>query len=151
MLEKEALAIVSGVKKFYRRRCTIESDHKPLSYLFHETKGIPQMASARIQRWALTLAAYTYNIKYKAGKALCNADALSRLPCPVTTLSVDMWIMYARETLLLFHWTQFKVLSKPKSLPSLSIHWQCPIPRQLLYSHHLLHLLHHYGGQLELL
>ena len=37
------------------------------------------MASSRIQRW-LTLIAYQYSIKYKAGKSLNNADALSRLP-----------------------------------------------------------------------
>ena len=40
------------------------------------------MASSRIQRWALTLGAY---ICYKAGKNLGNADALSRLPRPITT------------------------------------------------------------------
>ena len=38
------------------------------------------MASARIQRWALTLASYEYTIKYKSGVANSNADALSRLP-----------------------------------------------------------------------
>ena len=42
------------------------------------------MAAARIQRWALTLAAYNYTIKYKPGKEHCNADALSRLPLPAT-------------------------------------------------------------------
>ena len=93
-LEKEALAIVSGVKKFhnylYGRHFTIESDHQPLAYLFHEAKGIPQMASAHIQRWALTLAAYDYSIGYKAGKMLCNADALSRLLQQVTTNSNGM-------------------------------------------------------------
>ena len=31
-----------------------------------------------------TLAAYNYTIKYKPGKEHCNADALSRLPSPVT-------------------------------------------------------------------
>ena len=88
-LDKEALAIVSGVKKFhkyvYGRHFTIESDNKPLAYLFSESKGVPQMVSARVQRWALTLAAYDYSIRYKAGKTLCDADALSRLPRPVTT------------------------------------------------------------------
>ena len=87
-LEKEALAIVSAVKKFhnflYGRHFTIQSDHKPLSFLFHEEKGIPQHISSRLQRWALTLSAYRYTIQYKAGKHLCNADALSRLPRPVT-------------------------------------------------------------------
>ena len=61
------------------------SDHRPLSLLFDEKKRVPQMASSRIQRWALTLSAYQYTIRYKPGKKLCNADALSRLPSPVTT------------------------------------------------------------------
>ena len=42
------------------------------------------MASARIQRWALTLSAYDYHIKYKAGLDNANADLLSRLPLPAT-------------------------------------------------------------------
>ena len=40
------------------------------------------MASARIQRWALTLGAYNYKIQYKPGKDHSNADVLSRLPLP---------------------------------------------------------------------
>ena len=88
-LEKEALAIIFAVKKFhqylYGVHFTIQSDHQPLSFLFSERKGIPVMASSRIQRWAVTLAAYRYNIQYKPGKKLNNADALSRLPLAVTT------------------------------------------------------------------
>ena len=45
------------------------------------------MASSRIQRWALTLSAYHYTIRYKPGSALSNADTLSRLPRPVTTMA----------------------------------------------------------------
>ena len=49
-LEREALAIVSGVKKFhpylYGRQFAIQSDHKPLSFMFHESKSIPPMASS---------------------------------------------------------------------------------------------------------
>jgi hypothetical protein len=93
-LEKEGLAIIFGVKKFHNylfgRHFTIESDHKPLSYLFHESRGISPMASSRIQRWALTLSAYHYSIRYKPGTTLNNADALSRLPRPVTTSGVRM-------------------------------------------------------------
>ena len=40
------------------------------------------MAPGRVQRWALTLAAYEYSIVRKAGIAHVNADALSRLPQP---------------------------------------------------------------------
>ena len=88
-LEKEGLAIIFGVKKFhnyiYGRQFTIESDHQPLSFMFGESKGTSPMASSRIQRWALTLSAYHYTIRYKAGSTLSNVDALSRLPRPVTT------------------------------------------------------------------
>lgn len=57
-------------------------------FLFSQTKGVPRMASSRIQRWALTLSAYRYTIRYKAEKDLSHADALSRLPRPAT-LSMD--------------------------------------------------------------
>ncbi|XP_062401725.1 LOW QUALITY PROTEIN: uncharacterized protein K02A2.6-like [Sardina pilchardus] len=85
-LEKEALAIIFGLKKFhqylYGKHCTIVTDHKPLLGLFGELKGIPQQAAARMQRWALMLAAYEYTLEYKEGSRHGNADALSRLPLP---------------------------------------------------------------------
>ena len=83
-LDKETLSIVFGVKRFHEylvgHKFTIISDHKPLQYLFNEKKAIPQMASPRVQRWALTLSGYEYDIMYKPGKQHCNADMLSRLP-----------------------------------------------------------------------
>ncbi|KAL5517655.1 hypothetical protein EMCRGX_G003243 [Ephydatia muelleri] len=83
-LEKEGLAIVFGVKKFhqylYGRKFVVHSDHKPLQFLFKEDKPVPTMASARIQRWALTLSAYDYRIVFRAGKENSNTDGLSRLP-----------------------------------------------------------------------
>jgi len=48
--------------------------------LFAEDKPLSAMASARTQRWALTLAAYEYTIKHRPGRCNSNADALSRLP-----------------------------------------------------------------------
>jgi len=85
-LEKEGLAVVYGVKKFhnylYGRHFTIQSDHKPLETLLSESKPIPPMASARIQRWALTLSAYNYTFTYRPGSKLGHADAMSRLPLP---------------------------------------------------------------------
>ena len=85
-LDKEGLAIIFGVKRFHPyllgRRFKIYSDHKPLQHLFSESRAIPPMASARIQRWALTLSAYDYSIAYKPGKEHANADLLSRLPLP---------------------------------------------------------------------
>ena len=43
------------------------------------------MAAARIQRWAIKLAAYDYLFKYKPGQEHGNAGALSRLPLPNTS------------------------------------------------------------------
>ena len=77
-IDKEALAIVFGVKRFhqytYGRKFTIYSDHKPLMYLFGESKGISPTASPRVQRWALTLSGYQYSIVHRPGDKLGNAD-----------------------------------------------------------------------------
>ena len=56
------------------------SDHKPLQFLFSETKQVATMASSRIQRWAPTLSAYNQQMVFRAGKNQGNADGLSRLP-----------------------------------------------------------------------
>jgi hypothetical protein len=83
-LEKEALAILFGLKKFHAylfgRPFTLYTDHKLLQSLFNENKYVPPMASPRIQRWALTLAMYNYTIKHKPSESHGNADGLSRLP-----------------------------------------------------------------------
>lgn len=57
-LKRKSLAIVCAVKKrhnyIYEWHLQNESDHHPLMYLFGETKGMSQMASSHMQRWALT-------------------------------------------------------------------------------------------------
>ena len=104
-LDKEALSIVFGVKHFhqylYGRKFVIMSDHKPLQYLLGETRGIPPMASARIQRWAVMLSAYHYEICYRPGVDHANADGLSRLPLPdhVTNVPVPGDVLYLFRTL----------------------------------------------------
>ena len=83
-IEKEGLACVFGVKKFhsyvYGRHFCLVTDHKPLLTLFNERRAIPPQASARIQRWALTLSAYEYTLACKSTTEHSNADGLSRLP-----------------------------------------------------------------------
>lgn len=87
-LEKEALSLVFGVKKFHRylygRQFTLITDHKPLTAILGPKRGIPSLAAARLQRWAILLSAYTYSIRYKCTAEHGNADALSRLPLPST-------------------------------------------------------------------
>ena len=85
-LDKEALAIIYAVKKFhqylYGRKFILYTDHKPLIYLLDGAKCVSAMASARLQRWSLTLSAYQYTIVHRKGELNGNADALSRLPLP---------------------------------------------------------------------
>ena len=82
-LDREALALVFGVKKFhqyvYGRKFQLETDHKPLTYIFGPKKGIPQMAANRVQRWAIFLAGYDFDISHMKGKDNGPADALSRV------------------------------------------------------------------------
>lgn len=83
-LERESLALIFAVKKFhkflYARKFTLISDHQPLQFIFAKNKNIPTTAAARITRWAITLSGYQYDIIYKKGNSICNADGLSRLP-----------------------------------------------------------------------
>lgn len=104
-LDKEALSIAFGVKHFhqylYGRKFIIMSDHEPLQCLLGETRGIPPMASACIQRWALMLSAYHYEICYRPGADHANADGLSRLPLPdhVTNIPVPGDVLYLFRSL----------------------------------------------------
>ena len=83
-LEREALAIVYGVKKFHKflfgRQFVMQTDNQPLSFILNPKSGIPKVAAARIQRWAIQLAAYNFDLKHVRAGQNCVADALSRLP-----------------------------------------------------------------------
>ena len=83
-LEREGLALIYGVTKFhkyvYGRVFSVITDHRPLLGLLGEDRAISAMASARIQRWALTLANYQYHLCFRPGRKIANADGLSRLP-----------------------------------------------------------------------
>ena len=49
-LEKEALSLIFGLRKFhqylYGRKFILYTDHKPLTTIFGEKKGVPQMIAA---------------------------------------------------------------------------------------------------------
>ena len=78
--EKEALAIIYACETFrpylYGSKFIIETDHHSLQWLMKAT------TPARLVRWALRLAEYDFEIKYKRGDSNANADTLSRLPIP---------------------------------------------------------------------
>ena len=83
-IQKEALAIIFALKKFYQyifaRNFILVTDHKPLLALFGPSKPIPGLAANRLARWALFLSQFTYTIEYRKTNLHKNADALSRLP-----------------------------------------------------------------------
>lgn len=78
-IEKEALAIMFGCSKFHQyifgKKVLVESDHKPLVTIFK--KPINQ-CPVRVQRIRLGTQKYDIEVKYKHGKELLIADALSR-------------------------------------------------------------------------
>ena len=57
--------------------------------IFLPAKGIPETAASRLQRWAIVLSAYNYEVKYQPSEKHGNAYALSRLPLDKAKDSVD--------------------------------------------------------------
>ena len=80
-INEEALAIMFGLKRFhmylYGRHFTIWTDHKPLQRIFGHQTAIPALAAQQLQRWALILAAFDYDIQFVSSKQNAVADALS--------------------------------------------------------------------------
>lgn len=77
-IEKELLAIVWSVKYFrpylYGRKFKIQTDHRPLIYLF----GMRD-PSSRLLKFRLLLEEYNFTIEYIKGAQNSAADALSRI------------------------------------------------------------------------
>ena len=80
-IEREMLAVVFGCERFHNflfgQDFIVESNHKPLEsiHLKHLSS-----APARLRRMLLRLQPYAMVIKYKPGREVAVADALSRLP-----------------------------------------------------------------------
>ena len=112
-LEREALVLIFGVKKFHQfllvRPFILVTDHKPLLTILGPKKGVPTMAAARLQRWALNLSSYTYSMEFKYSKENATADALSRLPCPATA---DDFIIQSEFTCTVNHLQGLPVTAK---------------------------------------
>ena len=92
-IDKEALSLYWGVQKFndylYGRHFTLVTDHKPLLSILSLSKALPTMTAARLQRYAIFLSGYSYDIEFRSTHAHCNADALSRLPVTVPETEPD--------------------------------------------------------------
>ena len=61
-IEREALVIAFAVRKFhqylYGHQFTLVKDHQPICKLLGSNQGVPSLAAARMQRWALILSSY---------------------------------------------------------------------------------------------
>ena len=82
-IQKEALAIVFAVKKFFQylfgQKFILVTDHKPLLAIYGNKKSSGMVAN-RLARWALYLKQFDFQIEYRKTADHQNADALSRLP-----------------------------------------------------------------------
>ena len=80
--QKEALAVVWCLKRLHKflfnHKFTIVTDHQSLKFIFNENSSLSKGTSNMLQRWALLLSAYDYNIVHRAGKLIPQADFLSR-------------------------------------------------------------------------
>ena len=81
-IQKEALAIHWAILRLHKYlfaiKFTIVSDHKPLEFIFHPHASLSKTSSNMLQRWALHLSAYSYDIMHRPGKQIAQADYLSR-------------------------------------------------------------------------
>jgi len=68
-IDKEAFAIIFGIKKFYQylqgSKFTLITDHRLLTQIFSPTKNLPIFTVSRMQHYALFLQGFNYDIKYR--------------------------------------------------------------------------------------
>ena len=98
-IEKECLAIVFACDKFSqyiagRDRTTVESDHKPLEFIFQKSV---LSAPCRLQRMLLRLQRYNIAVQYKPGPQMYVADHLSRASLVSSEKSQDNFQVFAME------------------------------------------------------
>ena len=92
-IERELLAVVFTCERFETyvlgRDFTLESDHKLLEMI---ALKILVAAPPRLRRMLLRLQPFNCTIKYRQGREMLLADALSQLPSPANTIELEMQI-----------------------------------------------------------
>lgn len=82
-IEREACAADFVLKRarpyIYGRKFEFHIDHKPLLAIFGSKKGIPAHSASRLQRYALNMLGYEFDIKYVNTESFGYADIVSRL------------------------------------------------------------------------
>ena len=79
--QREALAIVWAVRRLHKylfgSTFLLVTDHKALKYIFQPESSLAKTTTAMLQRWAIELSAYSYEIQHRSGKNIPQADSLS--------------------------------------------------------------------------
>uniref|UniRef100_A0A3P9KLT8 Gypsy retrotransposon integrase-like protein 1 n=1 Tax=Oryzias latipes TaxID=8090 RepID=A0A3P9KLT8_ORYLA len=87
-IERECLAVMFGLEKFeyylLGRQVMVETDHSPLEQIFK--KNLAETPT-RLQRFILRCLKFDIEVKYKPGRSIPLADALSRI-CQKTTKEI---------------------------------------------------------------
>ena len=87
VIQKECLAIVYATKQFRHyllgRPFKVLTDHAPLQWFS------AQKMEGMLCRWSLALQEFNFRVCYRPGSHNGNADALSRIPQPCCTTSID--------------------------------------------------------------
>lgn len=73
----------------YGRHFTLCTDHKPLLRILGENSSLSSTVVARLQRWSVILAEYSYTPKHLKGTENVLADCLPRLPPPLSPEEED--------------------------------------------------------------
>ena len=84
IVEKEAVAVSFGVRRFsqylYGKHFHLVTDNRALSHILNPQRELPALTAARMQRYALQLAAFSYEVELRKSENMGLADVLSRLP-----------------------------------------------------------------------
>ena len=65
-------------KYLFATKFLLVTDHKALQYIMEPKASLSKATSSMLQRWAIFLAGYDYDIQYRPGKQIPHADYLSR-------------------------------------------------------------------------
>ena len=80
--QREALAGIWAVRRLHRylygSTFRLVTDHKALEHIFKPSASLSKTTSAMLQRCAIELAGYSYDIQHRPGKEIPHADYLSR-------------------------------------------------------------------------
>ena len=84
MVEKETVGVSFGIRRFsqylYGKHFYLVTDNRALSHILNPQRELPALSAARMQRYALQLAAFSYEVELRKSENMGLADVLSRLP-----------------------------------------------------------------------